>query len=224
MDLDLKVVSKEINEILWRNHKTLSTAESCTSGRVASVITAVPGASQYFKGGVVSYANEVKINLLGVDAQVIEEQTPVCEEVARQMVKGALRVFNTDYAVSVTGFAGPGGVENGKNGVLVGTIWIAVGNGQRIETVMLEEDNGRDKNLASATSTAMHMLLEFLKADLGTEEEAQERLTLISYIYARRASPTTRFARRTSQFPTPYRREWRKLSSQRKIIREKFVR
>ena len=91
MDLDLKVVSKEINEILWRNHKTLSTAESCTSGRVASVITAVPGASQYFKGGVVSYANEVKINLLGVDAQVIEEQTPVCEEVARQMVKGALR-------------------------------------------------------------------------------------------------------------------------------------
>lgn len=172
MDLDLKVVSKEINEILWRNHKTLSTAESCTSGRVASVITAVPGASQYFKGGVVSYANEVKTNLLGVDAQVIEEQTPVCEEVARQMVKGALRVFNTDYAVSVTGFAGPGGVENGKNAVLVGTIWIAVGNSERIETVMLEEDNGRDKNLASATSTAMHMLLDFLKADLGTEEEA----------------------------------------------------
>ena len=107
MDLDLKVVSKEINEILWRNHKTLSTAESCTSGRVASVITAVPGASQYFKGGVVSYANEVKINLLGVDAQVIEEQTPVCEEVARQMVKGALRVFNTDYAISVTGSPAP---------------------------------------------------------------------------------------------------------------------
>lgn len=107
MDLDLKVVSKEINEILWRNHKTLSTAESCTSGRIASVITAVPGASHYFKGGVVSYANEVKTNLLGVDAQVIEEQTPVCEEVARQMVKGALRVFDTDYAVSVTGFAGP---------------------------------------------------------------------------------------------------------------------
>lgn len=172
MDLDLKVVSKEINEILWRNHKTLSTAESCTSGRVASVITAVPGASQYFKGGVVSYANEVKTNLLGVDAQVIEEQTPVCEEVARQMVKGALRVFNTDYAISVTGFAGPGGVENGKNAVLVGTIWIAVGNSERVETVMLEEDNGRDKNLASATSTAMHMLLDFLKTDLGTEEEA----------------------------------------------------
>ena len=59
MDLDLKVVSKEINEILWRNHQTLSVAESCTSGRIASVITAVPGSSQYFKGGVIAYANEV---------------------------------------------------------------------------------------------------------------------------------------------------------------------
>lgn len=76
MDLDLKVVSKEVNEILWRNHQTLSVAESCTAGRIASVITAVPGSSQYFKGGVVAYANEVKINLLGVDAQVIEEKTP----------------------------------------------------------------------------------------------------------------------------------------------------
>ena len=74
MDLDLKVVSKEINEILWRNHQTLSVAESCTSGRIASVITAVPGSSQYFKGGVIAYANEVKINILGVDAQVIEEK------------------------------------------------------------------------------------------------------------------------------------------------------
>lgn len=172
MDLDLKVVSKEINEILWRNHKTLSVAESCTSGRVASVITAVPGSSQYFKGGIVSYANEVKIKTLGVDAQIIEEKTPVCEEVAQQMVKGALRLFDTDYAVSVTGFAGPGGAENGKNGVLVGTIWIAVGNKHEIKTTMLEEDNGRDKNLASATSAAMHMLLEFLKEDLGCEEEA----------------------------------------------------
>ena len=84
MDLDLKVVSKEVNEILWRNHQTLSVAESCTSGRIASVITAVPGSSQYFKGGVIAYANEVKINLLGVDAQIIEEKTPVCEEVAVQ--------------------------------------------------------------------------------------------------------------------------------------------
>ena len=80
MDLDLKVVSKEINEILWRNHKTLSTAESCTSGRIASVITAVPGASHYFKGGVVSYANEVKTNLLGATHKSSKNRPPYAKK------------------------------------------------------------------------------------------------------------------------------------------------
>ena len=160
MDLDLKVVSKEINEILWRNHQTLSVAESCTSGRIASVITAVPGSSQYFKGGVIAYANEVKINILGVDAQVIEEKTPVCEEVAIQMAQGARKTFDTDYSVAVTGFAGPGGHDT-------------VASSTNVKTIMLEEDNGRDKNLASATSTAMHLLLDLLKEELGSNEEAQ---------------------------------------------------
>ena len=155
MDLDLKLVSKEINEIMWRDCKTLSTAESCTSGRVASVI----------KGGLIAYADEVKENLLGVDAQVIEENTPVCEEVARQMVIGANKLFNTDYAVAITGYAGPGGPDGGKAGVIVGTIWIAVGNADRIVTRMIEEDNGRDKNLASATNVAMHMLLDYIKGE-----------------------------------------------------------
>ena len=98
MELDLKLLSKEINEILWRNHKTLSTAESCTAGRIASVITAVPGSSNYYKGGLVCYADEVKEGLLKVDANVIAEQTPVCEEVVRQMVKGCNDLFKTDYA------------------------------------------------------------------------------------------------------------------------------
>ncbi len=173
MELDLKLVSKEINEILWRDCKTLSTAESCTSGRVASVITAVPGSSNYFKGGLIAYADEVKQNLLGVDPSVIEEHTPVCEEVARQMVVGANKLFGTDYAVAITGYAGPGGPDGGKAGVIVGTIWIAVGNAEHLETRMLEEDNGRDKNLSRATSVAMHMLLDYLKAE-APEEGAEE--------------------------------------------------
>ena len=74
MDLDLKLASKEINEMLWRDHKTLSTAESCTAGRIASVITAVPGSSNYFKGGLICYADEVKEQLLDVDADIIEEK------------------------------------------------------------------------------------------------------------------------------------------------------
>lgn len=163
MDLDLKLASKEINEILWRDSKTLSTAESCTSGRIASVITAVPGSSNYYKGGIIAYADEVKTENLGVSAAVIEEQTPVCEDVARQMVLGANKLFKTDYAVAITGYAGPGGPDGGKAGVIVGTMWIAVGNETKIITKKIEEDNGRDKNLSSATSVAVHMLLDYLK-------------------------------------------------------------
>ena len=170
MELDLKLLSKEINEILWRNHKTLSTAESCTAGRIASVITAVPGSSNYYKGGLVCYADEVKEGLLKVDANVIAEQTPVCEEVVRQMVKGCNDLFKTDYAVAISGYAGPGGPDGGKSGVIVGTIWIAVGTKDNIVTKMIEEDNGRDKNLASATSVAVHMLLDYLKASDATVE------------------------------------------------------
>lgn len=163
MDLDLKLVSKEINEMLWRNHKTLSTAESCTAGRISSVITAVPGSSNYYKGGLVCYADEVKIELLKVDADIIAEKTPVCEEVVRQMVIGANEMFHTDYSVAISGFAGPGGPDGGKSGVIVGTIWIAVGSKDDIITTMIEEDNGRDKNLASATNVAMHLLRDYLK-------------------------------------------------------------
>lgn len=171
MDLDLKLASKEINEILWRDSKTLSTAESCTSGRIASVITAVPGSSNYYKGGIIAYADEVKTENLGVSAAVIEEQTPVCEDVARQMVLGANKLFKTDYAVAITGYAGPGGPDGGKAGVIVGTMWIAVGNETKIITKKIEEDNGRDKNLSSATSVAVHMLLDYLK-DQEQEELA----------------------------------------------------
>ena len=170
MDLDLKLVSKEINENLWRDCKTLSTAESCTAGRIASVITAVPGSSNYYKGGLICYADEVKVNLLGVDAAVIEANTPVCEEVVKQMVSGSNKLFDTDYAVAISGYAGPGGPDGGKSGVIVGTIWIAVGNARRTVTRVIEEDNGRDKNLSSATSIAMHMLLDFIQEEESNEE------------------------------------------------------
>ena len=170
MDLDLKLVSKEINEMMWRNHKSLATAESCTAGRVASVITAVPGSSNYYKGGLVCYSDEIKTELLKVDADVIAEKTPVCEEVVRQMVIGANELFHTDYAVAISGFAGPGGPDGGRSGVIVGTIWIAVGTKDDVVTTMIEEDNGRDKNLASATSVAMHLLRDYLKEHMENDE------------------------------------------------------
>ena len=125
MDFESKVISREVSEILWETEKTVGTAESCTGGRIAEAIIAVPGASKYFKGGIISYVNEIKENLLGVDPQVLEEKTAVCEEVAIAMVKGACKTLNTDYAISATGIAGPSG---GTKEIPVGTIWLACGS------------------------------------------------------------------------------------------------
>ena len=166
MDFESKIISREISQMLWEMEKTVGTAESCTGGRIAEAIIAVPGASKYFKGGIISYVNEIKESLLGVSAQVLEEKTAVCEEVAIQMVKGACKALNTDYAISATGFAGPTG---GTKDIPVGTIWLACGSPERQVTMKVEEDHGRDINLAIATNKAMQMFLEFLKSEDKTE-------------------------------------------------------
>ena len=170
MDFEAKVISREVSELLWDMEKTVSTAESCTGGRIAEAIIAVPGASKYFKGGIISYVNEIKESLLGVDPQVLEEKTAVCEEVAIQMVKGACRTLNTDYAIAATGIAGPSG---GTKDIPVGTIWLACGNADRVASLKVEEDHGRDINLAIATNKAMQLFLEYLKAEDVQREERE---------------------------------------------------
>ena len=122
IDFESKVISREVSQLLWEMEKTVGTAESCTGGRIAEALISIPGASKYFKGGIVCYVDEIKERLLNVDAQVLEEQTAVCEEVARQLVKGACHTLNTDYAIAATGFAGPTGGTPYKP---VGTVWIA---------------------------------------------------------------------------------------------------
>ena len=162
MDFESKIISREVSEILWETEKTVGTAESCTGGRIAEAIIAVPGASKYFKGGIISYVNEIKERLLNVDSQVLEEKTAVCEEVAMQMVKGACNALNTDYAIAATGVAGPTG---GTKDIPVGTIWLACGSLDRVVTLKVEEDHGRDINLAIATNKAMELFLNFLKEE-----------------------------------------------------------
>jgi nicotinamide-nucleotide amidase len=160
IDFESKIISREVSQILWEIEKTVGTAESCTGGRIAEALISIPGASKYFKGGVVSYVDEIKERLLNVDPQVIEEQTAVCEEVAKQMVIGACKTLNTDFAIAATGFAGPTG---GTKEIPVGTIWLACGTQERQITKKVEEDHGRDINLAIATHVAMQMFLDFLK-------------------------------------------------------------
>ena len=160
MEFESKMLSRGIQEILYDNALTLGTAESCTGGRIAEAIISVPGASQYFKGGIICYTNEVKENLLHVSHQVLEEQTAVCEEVARQMVLGACDALNCKYAISATGVAGPTG---GTAEIPVGTIWIGYGSKDDVRTLKLTEDFGRDINLAIATNKALRLFLEYLK-------------------------------------------------------------
>ena len=168
MDFESKIISREVSQMLWEMEKTVGTAESCTGGRIAEAIMAVPGASKYFKGGIISYVNEIKESLLGVSAEVLEEKTAVCEEVAIQMVKGACKALNTDFAISATGFAGPTG---GTKDIPVGTIWLACGSPEKQVTLKVEEDHGRDINLAIATNKAMQLFLEFLKSEDKKEIE-----------------------------------------------------
>lgn len=168
MEFEKKVLSREIQQYLYESGLTLGTAESCTGGRIAEAIISVPGALAYFKGGIISYTNDVKENVLGVDSRLLEEKTAVCEEVAIAMVKGALNTLNVDFAISTTGVAGPGG---GTHDIPVGTIWIACGNKDNIVTMKLEEDYGRDINLAIATSKALQLFLKYMEDNKDLFEE-----------------------------------------------------
>jgi len=149
MDFESKITSREISQLLWEREETLGTAESCTGGRIAGSIIAVPGASKYFKGGIVSYTNEVKESLLGVSHQLLEEKTAVCEEVAIAMVEGTKEIP-------------------------VGTIWVACGSVGDVRTLCVCEDHGRDINLAIATNRAMQLFLEYIKEKDTVEHENKQ--------------------------------------------------
>ena len=168
MEFESKIISRQIGDQLYASGLTVGTAESCTGGKIAESIIAIPGASNYFKGGIISYTNEIKERLLGVDHEVLETQTAVCEEVAREMVQGAIKALGVDYAISATGIAGPGG---GTKEIPVGTIWLGYGSKDDIRTFKLTEDFGRDINLAIATNKAMRLFLDFLNETLKDKEE-----------------------------------------------------
>ena len=155
MSVEAKFLSKEINDLFWREGLTLVTAESCTAGSVAAAITAVAGSSQFFKGGIIAYSNEIKESLLGVNHETLETHGAVSEETVIEMVKGAMKSMNSDCAVATSGIAGPTGGTPDKP---VGTIWIAAGCKDKVITLKLEGDEGRNKNIANATQNALQLL------------------------------------------------------------------
>lgn len=149
-----------LGKLLKEKGLTLSTAESCTGGYMAHLITSVPGSSAYFMGSVVSYANEVKRNLLGVKKETLKTHGAVSEETVREMVAGALKLLGTDLAVATSGIAGPSGGTPEKP---VGTIWIAVGNNERTVTHKLSLGKNRMRNIEYSAMRALNAVRLFVQ-------------------------------------------------------------
>lgn len=152
-----------IGEILKATGKTLSTAESCTGGMISSLITSVPGSSEYFLGSVTSYANSVKENVLGVPSKIIEEYGAVSSECVSAMAEGVRRLTGSDYSVATSGIAGPGGGSDQKP---VGTVWIGVSSHMGTETFSLRFNSDRKRNIERFSSSALHILLKRIKNEL----------------------------------------------------------
>ena len=145
-----------VGKLLKEKHATVASAESCTGGKVASLITSISGSSEYFKGTVVSYCNEVKANVLGVSKDDLNRYGAVSSVVAEQMAEGARRVMKTDYAVATTGIAGPGGGSDEKP---VGTVWIAVATPSRVTSKKYVFGKDRGINIERFAASALSMLI-----------------------------------------------------------------
>lgn len=152
-----------IGAIFRGSGKTLSVAESCTGGKISSLITSVPGSSEYYLGSVTSYAIPIKEKILGVSEAVINEYGVVSSEVAAAMAEGVRKVTGSDYAVATTGLAGPGGDERNP----VGTVWIGVAGPKGTKTVTKIYKNDRKRNIERFAAAALNELRLFAINDLN---------------------------------------------------------
>ncbi len=154
-------VQQLVHRMLTDAGRTLAVAESCTGGAIASRFTALPGASAYFLCGVVSYSNEAKCDVLGVDPEAIRRHGAVSEEVARQMAEGVRRLAHADYGVATTGIAGPTGGSAEKP---VGTVWIAVAGPRRTIACCKQSGSDRGQIIDRASAAAIALLKEEIMA------------------------------------------------------------
>jgi nicotinamide-nucleotide amidase len=144
-----------VGQLLKDNDKTLAVAESCTAGQLGMAITDVPGASSYFTGGLLAYDNEVKAAQLGVTKELLEQHGAVSEECALAMATGCRRLFGTDYALSVTGIAGP---EGGTDDKPVGTTYVGLASAHATFAKLFRFGIDRQINRTRAVNTALEML------------------------------------------------------------------
>ena len=136
--------------------KTLATAESCTGGMIGQMLTAIPGSSTVYKGGVISNTNEIKHKLLGVDAALLEREGAVSAPVAKAMAEGAREVLGADIAVSVTGLAGPAGDDRGNP---VGLVYIGYADEKETDVISCLFEGDRDAVRTQAAEAALRLLI-----------------------------------------------------------------
>jgi len=153
------VIANSVVKKLIKKKASLSVAESITGGGLAAAITEVAGSSKVFLGGVIAYADEIKINELKVDAKTLKKFTAVSEEVAKEMAVGARKKFNTDYAIATTGVAGPGKAYGQK----AGTVWIAIASKKEVFAIALALSGSRDLIRHATIESALASFERILK-------------------------------------------------------------
>ncbi len=152
-------IEKTVAKLLLASNKTIGTAESCTGGYISHLITSMAGSSAYYKGSVIAYAYDAKENLLGVDKNELEQKGAVSEEVVTQMVNGALKNLDVDFAIAVSGIMGPGGATEDKP---VGTVWIGVGGKEKVVTQKMFFRFDRARNIQLTAVYALNMMRKFI--------------------------------------------------------------
>ncbi|MBP8193385.1 MAG: competence/damage-inducible protein A [Chitinophagales bacterium] len=157
-------LEENIGHLLRERNLTIGTAESCTGGYLAHLITSVAGSSDYFKGSIISYANEVKMDVLGVKPETLEKFGAVSEETVGEMITGALSQLKTDITIAISGVAGPGGGTPEKP---VGTVFIGIGTKDKTIVKKLAFTSHRDRNIQLSAVVALVMLRKFLLNQLN---------------------------------------------------------
>ncbi|MBC7081571.1 MAG: CinA family protein [Thermoplasmatales archaeon] len=151
---------ERIAELLKKNNLWIATAESCTAGLIAHTLTNISGSSEYYKGGIVAYSNEIKAKILGVKEETLKKYGAVSEQTAREMAEGAKKVIGADIAIATTGIAGPTGGTEEKP---VGLVYIALATPEGTEVKRFLFKGDRLENKQNFCNSALQMLLDYLE-------------------------------------------------------------
>jgi PncC family amidohydrolase len=151
---------QQLHDLCVEKKVSIATAESCTAGFLAAKITSIAGASSFFKGGIIAYQNDIKINHLGVSKSLIKEKTEVCAEVVQQMAQGVRNKFSADFSVATSGYAGPtGGSELNP----IGTVFIAISSKEKTISKRFVFVGDRESIVSQFVISGAEFLMEVLK-------------------------------------------------------------